>query len=509
MKTTTLALAAMSASLLALGAPAAAHAETACADLVKTVLPHAEVTKAVSEKVGEMAVCKVSVTSRPTKDSDIRMELWIPEGAAWNGKFVQVGNGGFAGTIPRVSFNAPVKAGYAVAGTDDGHQDPVGTNASWALGHPEKVVDFGWRAVKETTDASKALIVAQKGAKASRSYFAGCSDGGREALMTAQRYPNDFDGIVAGAPANYMSQLFGLSAYQQQLMTKPGGYLGPAQRELLQKTSLAECGGEAFIRDPMSCHFDPRKLACKAGQTPKPGEEGGCLSAPQVATATALYQGRKDKTGKIAFPGYSPGAESANGSWNAWITGPNADLNQKAAGPSFSSNAFKYFGFQDPNFDYLKMDMGAQFDIAHARMAPIIDSADPNLAAFKKHGGKLIQYHGWNDPAIPPRSSVVYYEDVRKTMGDTGGFYKLYLIPGMLHCAGGVGPSNVDWVAELDGWVNGKAAPGELIAKGGPGQAPGGPASQVLCPFPGVAKKTGESWACAVPMKNVPMKKKG
>jgi feruloyl esterase len=492
MKSTTLALAAMSVSLLALGAPAAAHAETACADLVKTALPHAEVTKAVSEKVGDKQVCKISVTSRPTKDSDIRLELWIPEGAAWNGKFVQVGNGGFAGSIPRGSFNGPVKAGFAVSGTDDGHQDPVGTNASWALGHPEKVVDFGYRAVKETTDASKALIVAMKGGKIAKSYFAGCSDGGREALMTAQRYPADFDGIVAGAPANYMSQLFGLSAYQQQIMARPGGYLGAPQRELLQKTVLAQCGGEAFIRDPMSCHFDPGKLACKAGQTE------GCLTAPQVDTARAMYEGRKDKSGKVVFPGYSPGAESANGSWNAWITGPNAEANQKAAGPSFSSNAFKYFGFQDPNFDYLKMDMGAQFDQAHAKMAPLIDSANPNLAAFKKRGGKLIQYHGWNDPAIPPRSSVVYYEDVRKTMGDTSGFYRMYLIPGMLHCAGGVGPSGVDWVSLLDTWVTAGKAPGDVTAMAGPGTGAGGPPSQVLCPFPGVAKKTGETWSCTV-----------
>jgi len=492
MKTTTLALAAV--SLLALGAPAAAHAETACADLVKTALPHAEVTKSVVETVGDKPVCKVSITTRPTKDSDIRLELWIPEGSAWNGKFVQVGNGGFAGAIPRASFGGPIKAGYAVAGTDDGHQDPVGTNASWAQGHPEKVVDFGWRALKETTDASKAVLAAKVG-KPSRSYFYGCSDGGREALMEAQRYPADFDGIIAGAPANYMSQLFGLSAYQQQLMAKPGGYLGAPQRDLLQKTVLAQCGGEAFIRDPMSCHFDPGKLQCKAGQT------DGCLTAPQVASAVAMYEGHRDAKGKVVFPGYSPGAEALNGSWNAWITGPTAETNQRAAGPSFSSNAFKYFGFQDPNFDYLKMDMGAPYEGARKKMAAVLDSPNPNLSAFKAHGGKLIQFHGWNDSAIPTRSSVVYYEDVRKTMGDIDGFYRMYLIPGMLHCGGGVGPSNVDWVAELDGWVNTKKAPGELVAKSGPGQAAGGPPSQVLCPFPAVAKKTGEAWACPAPKK--------
>ncbi len=487
-------LAGCAVAALGVAAPMAADAATACADLVKTALPHAEVTKAVVEAVGDKQVCKVSVSTHPTKDSDIRLELWIPEGAAWNGKFVQVGNGGFAGSIPRGSFMGPIKAGYAVSGTDDGHQDAVGTNASWALGHPEKVIDFGWRALKETTDASKALLVAKMG-KPTKSYFFGCSDGGREALMEAQRYPNDFDGIVAGAPANYMSQLFGLSAVQQQEMAKPGGYLGAPQRDLLQKSALAQCGGDVMIRDPMSCHFDPGKLQCKAGQT------DGCLTAPQVASAKAMYEGHKDAKGKVVFPGYSPGAEALNGSWNAWITGPNQDTNQRAAGPSFSSNAFKYFGFDDANFDYLKMDMGAQYEGARKKMAAILDSPDPNLSAFKKHGGKLIQFHGWNDSAIPPRSSVLYYEDVRKTMGDVGGFYELYLIPGMLHCGGGMGPSNVDWVATLDTWVNENKAPGELVAKGGPGQAAGGPPSQVLCPFPGVAKKTGETYACSVPKK--------
>ena len=486
----------LGASVFALSmAGFAARAETACQLLTDVKLPHATVTKATQEMLGDKMICKINVTAKPTADSDIRMELWIPEGAGWNGKFVQLGNGGFAGTIPVAQFPRLARAGYAVAATDDGHQDPVGTNASWALGHPEKVVDFGWRALKETTDASKALIAANKG-KISRSYFVGCSDGGREALMEAQRYPTDFDGIVAGAPANYMSQLFALSAYQQQTMAKPGGYLGKDQRELLQKTVLAECGGEGFIRDPLACKFDPGKLTCKAGQTE------GCLTAAQVASARAFYDGRKDKSGKIVFPGYSPGAEGLNGSWNAWITGPTAEANQRAAGPSFSSNAFKYFGFEDPNFDYLKIDTNsAKFDGAIKKMAAALDSPDPNLAAFKSHGGKLIQYHGWNDPAIPPRSSIVYYEDVRKKMGDPSDFYRMYLVPGMLHCAGGVGPSNVDWVAALDAWVNAGKAPGDVTAAGGAGQAPGGPASQLLCPYPGVARKTGEAWACAVPAK--------
>ncbi|HSV03781.1 MAG TPA: tannase/feruloyl esterase family alpha/beta hydrolase [Phenylobacterium sp.] len=470
---------------VALGAPGLAHAETSCADLAKTRLPHAEITAATVEKAGPADACRIAVTSRPTKDSDIRIEVWIPLGEAWNGKFVQLGNGGFAGQVPSGQLRVMAGRGYAAAATDDGHQTRAGTDASWALGHPEKIVDFGWRALKETTEIGKALVAEQKGLKPKRAYFYGCSDGGREALMEAQRFPGDFDGIVAGAPANYMSQLFGISAAQQQALAAPGGYLGVEQRALLQKAALAQCAdGGPFIRDPMSCHFDPGKLQCKAGQA------AGCLTAVQVHSARVMYEGRRDpRTGKIAFPGFSPGAEGAPNSWSAWITGQSEADHSRAMGLNFSSNAFKYFAFGDPSFDFLKMDLGAQFDRAHARMA-MIDSESPNLAAFKAQGGKLIQYHGWNDPAIPARSSIRYYEDVRRTMGDTSAFYRLYLVPGMLHCGGGAAPTQVDWLGELDGWVTQNKAPGPVTAKGAGG------ASQLLCPYPAVARKAGEGWAC-------------
>jgi feruloyl esterase len=483
-------LAASAAAVLC--APGLAHAETACADLAKAALPHAKVLSATVEKAGAGEACKIAIASHPTADSDIRIEVWIPLGEAWNGKFVQVGNGGFAGQVPSGQLRGLAGRGYAAAGTDDGHQTPVMTSANWALGHPEKLTDFGWRAIKETTDIGKSLVATQKGLKAKTAYFFGCSDGGREALMEAQRFPGDFDGIVAGAPANYMSQLFGLSAAQHQALSAPGGYLAPAQLQLLQKTVLAQCGdGEAFVRDPASCHFDPAKLQCKAGQTE------GCLTAPQVRSAKVLYEGRRDpRTGNVAFPGFTPGAEAAANSWPAWITGADDSQHPKAAGYQFSSNAFKYFAFNDPGFDFLKLDLGAQFDQAHRKMGPIIDSDSPNLSAFKKRGGKLIQYHGWNDPAIPARSSILYYEDVQKTMGDTSGFYRLYLVPGMLHCGGGPAPTNVDWLSALDAWVTADKAPGPVTATAAPG---GQGATQLVCPYPAVARKSGEAWSCAAP----------
>jgi feruloyl esterase len=450
----------------------AARAETACADLAGVSLPHAKVTSATTETLGAGQACRIEVTSKPTADSDIRIEVWIPIGSAWNGAFVQLGNGGFAGQVPQ--FVKPVASqGYAAAGTDDGHQRSDVTDASWALGHREKVVDFAWRALKETTDTAKALIAAQKGAGARKSYFYGCSDGGREALMEAQRFPTDFDGIVVGAPAYNMSDMFGMAASNLQALARPGGYLGPDQRALLQKAALAKCAdGGAFIRDPLACRFDPAALKCK------PGEAGaGCLTAAQVASAQAIYGGLRDpRNGKLILPGYSPGGEALPESWSLWITGPDREKLSGAMLSAFDSNAFKYFAFEDPSFDVLKLDLGAGLDKARVRTR-VLDALSPDLRAFKAHGGKLIHYHGWIDPALPPRTSIAYYEDMARTTGDADSFYRLYLVPGMLHCGGGPGPSNINWLTVLEDWVRTGKAPGELTATGSNGS------SQTLAPY--------------------------
>jgi feruloyl esterase len=471
---------------LALAAPFAAHAETACADLAKAALPHAEVTAAKVETLKSGEACRLSVTSRPTPDSDSKIEVMIPVGKAWNGKFVQVGNGGLAGSIPSAQIKARAESGYAAAGTDDGHAGD-GRTAEWAHGHPEKIKDFATRSLKETTEAAKALIVAQKGSPAKRSYFVGCSAGGREALMEAQRFPNDFDGIVAGATANYNTLSTGGRAYMQQALSRPGGYLDLPQLQLLQDAALKQCaGGGAFIRDPMACRFDPAVLKCKPGQAAET-----CLTAPQVASAKAIYGGRM-VGGKSMFPGYMPGAEAARGGWQAWNTGASQATWTESSGHAISSQFLKYFVYDDPSFDFLKMDLGAKYDRDRQKTALVLDAVDPDLTPFKSHGGKLIQYHGWNDPAIPPLGSIRYYDAVAAKMGDTSGFYRLYMIPGMLHCQGGAGPGTVDWLTLLDRWVEAKAAPAELTATGPEGQ------SQLLCPYPGVAKKSGAGFACAV-----------
>jgi hypothetical protein len=473
---------------LALGAPLIAHAETACADMARASLPHAEITaaKAVAIKGGQ--ACQISLISRPTSDSEIKIEVMIPIGGAWNGKFVQVGNGGLAGSIPAAQIKLRADEGYAAAGTDDGHGGN-GRTATWALGHPERIKDFATRSLKETTEAGKLLVKAQKGEAPKRSYFVGCSAGGREALMEAQRFPNDFDGIVAGATANYNTLSTGGRAYMQQALAKPGGYLDTPALQLLETAALKQCAdGGPFIRDQMACHFDPTVLKCKAGRTE------GCLTAPQIASAKAIYGGRM-VGGKSMFPGYMPGAEAARGGWQAWNTGTSKATYEESSGHAISSQFLKYFVYDDPSFDFLKMDLGPKYDHDRQKTAAVLDAVNPDLTPFKKHGGKLIQYHGWNDPAIPPLGSVRYFGEVNRAMGQTGDFYRLYMIPGMLHCQGGAGPGTVDWLGLLDHWVEAKAAPAELTATG-----PNG-ASQTLCPYPGVATKAGEGWSCAVAKK--------
>jgi pimeloyl-ACP methyl ester carboxylesterase len=478
------------AAALSLVAPTAAHAEAACRDLVRTRLPHAEVTSAEEARAGDVAACKVLVTSRPTRDSDIRIEVWIPRGSAWNGKYVQVGNGGLAGSIPSAQIRARAQAGYAAAGTDDGHQ-ASSRSAAWALGHPEKIKDFAWRSLKETRDAAEALIRAQKDGPPQKAYFVGCSAGGREALMVTQRYPGDFDGVVAGAPANYNTLSTGGRAYMQQMLARPGAYLALKDLQLLQDAALKQCAnGESFIRDQMACRFDPAVLQCRAGQS------DSCLNAAQVAAARALYNGRPDSRGRSLFPGYTPGGEALPGGFQAWNTGPSQDRIQEASGHAISSQFMKYFVYGDPAFDFLKADLGAKYDRDRLKVARELDAVNTDLSPFKRRGGKLIQWHGWNDPAIPPLGSVRYHDELKARMGDLSGFYRLYMIPGQLHCRGGHGPSDVDWLAVIDRWVTKGEAPQTLKATHESGR------SQLLCPYPGVARGSGdqaEGYRCESP----------
>ena len=464
-----------------LGLSGLAHAATPCAGLTAQVLPHATVTAAADTAAGQITACKIEVTAKPSADSDIRIEVWIPEGAAWNGRYVQFGNGGFAGQIASKRLETVAALGYAVAMTDDGHQTSEGTDARWAVGHPQKVIDFGWRALKETTEAAKALIRAYQGGPAKYAYFQGCSDGGREALMEAQRFPNDFDGLIAGAPAYNFTGLLTLATNDVQALTQPQAFLDADALTVLQKGALAACGGGEYIADPIACRFEPHDLACPRGQA-----NSDCLSPGQVAAAETIYAGL---TGKMPYPGYSPGAEADPRAWSAWITGPSPDQVHQALSFKFATGFWGAFVFGKPNYDILSLDLAKASKRAEAA-AKIVNSTDPDLGPFRKHGGKLIQYHGWNDPAIPAAGSIVYYEQVRKKMSDVDAFYRLYLIPGMLHCGGGPGPSNVAWLDLMRAWVEQNQAPEGLVATG-PATEPA--ASQPLCPYPAKASFAGDN----------------
>ena len=296
--------------------------------------------------------------------------------------------------------------------------------------------------------------------------------------MEAQRFPADFDGIVAGAPAYDFTGLLTLAAYDVQALAKPGAYLGADQRKALEAGALAGCGGGRFVAQPALCRFDPASLACPMGE-----DHPTCLTAPQVAAARALYDGLRSANGRILYPGYTPGAEAEPGSWALWITGQSQADSGKALIALFGGHFFADFVFQDPSYDVLKLDVADAHKLV-SKLAAILDSTSPDLRAFRNQGGKLIQYHGWNDPAIPARGSIAYYEDVRRTLGYTGDFHRLYMVPGMLHCGGGASPSNVEWLSLLEAWRERGQAPGLVTATSGP--AAGG-AAQALCPYPGQA----------------------
>ena len=454
--------------VLFVAAPAAA---TGCEQLRELQLPNVEIRSAHSIAKGEsppwsrpdlvmptdMAYCEVQATARPTPDSDIRFELWIPAGTAWNGRFLQVGNGGFAGHIPYGTMLLGLAKGYAVAGTDDGHQTV--SDERWALGHPEKITDFGWRAVKSTTDGAKAILAAY-GTKPSRSYFFGCSDGGREALMTAQRFPADFDGIVAGAPAWAWTQLLGSAGrFAHGTTVDPAAALPPAKLPALQAAALRACGGgRLYIADPRGCRFDPGVLACTGTETDQ------CLTAAQLKTVRLVYNGTRDPGSGIELPGLRPGAEALDHSWRDWGIASMPGDPSRAGTKGLAWNYFAYLVKGDPDFRIADLT-DADVVTGERKLAATLDAASPDLSAFKARGGKLIQYHGWNDPAIPPGYSLDYYGRVQARMGPSSDFYRLFMVPGMLHCSGGAAPTRVDWIAMLEGWVERGDAPAAATAR--------------------------------------------
>ncbi len=449
------------------------------------------------------AFCRVTAEAKPTTDSDIKMEIWLPA-SGWNGKLQGIGNGGFAGLIDDMQIAMSVKAGYAAAATDTGHAgSPV--DAAWALGHPEKVVDFGHRGIHEMTRVAKAVVQAYYAKPAKRSYFAGCSDGGREALMEAQRYPEDYDGILAGAPANNWTALLAMSAYDTQaLSSDPASFLPATKVPAIAEAVRAACDQldavrDGVLNDPRQCKFDPATMQCNGGE-----DSDKCLTAPQVATLRKLYEGPKDSHGRNVFPGYLPGAEEGEGGWGLWILGPAPAKSLMAA---FGMGFFSNFVYEKPDWDFKTFSVDAGLKAAADKTAKALDAMDADLKPFKARGGKLVLYHGWNDPAISALSTIQYYESVVGKMGerDANSFVRLYMAPGMQHCAGGPGPDSFGQVGSLDfvdathsvdaaleQWVENGKAPGSIIASKFPeNDHQHAVMTRPLCPYPQAAKYKG------------------
>jgi feruloyl esterase len=444
------------------------------------------------------AFCRVTGSIKPSADSDIRFELWLPA-EGWNGRFMQTGNGGAAGSIVYDSFVDPLVRGYAVANTDTGHQG-AGGDFTWALDHPEKVTDYAYRAVHELTIAGKAITTARYGRSPEKAYWNGCSTGGRQGLKEAQRFPDDYDAIIAGAPASNWSPLMSLSILIQRNIGPEG--LGVDKLRILKEAAIAACDArdgvkDRVIADPGKCTFDPASTQCKSGQT------GPCLSEKEVAAARRIYAGVVSKAGEIRMPGTGPGSEPL---WVAY------------ASPQFGigTSYFRNLVARNPTWDPATFDVDRDLARAEQVDGGAHVAMNPDLSAFIAHGGKLITYHGTTDGLISYGNSVNYYRSVVAKLGEDAikDRVKLYLIPGMDHCFGGEGAFAIDWLTALEDWTEKGKTPGAVPAMhpamtpGPPGAPPsrGKAFTRLVCAYPQVARYKGSgdetdaaNFACVAP----------
>jgi len=478
----------------------------ACASLTSLKLPHTTVTSAqgvaagqfkapenVKENVSDLpAFCRVAVDIAPSGDSEIKAEVWLPL-SGWNGKFEEVGNGGWNGFIQYAALAGALRIGYAAASTDTGH---TGDTASFAPGHPEKLIDFGYRAVHETAVQGKAVVAALYSAAAQVSYFVGCSGGGRQAFMEAQRYPEDFGGIIAGDPGyDRAAESLQLVVAAQATHRDAASFVSTEKFAALHQAALDACDAldgikDGIINDPRVCKFDPAVIQCKGADGPT------CLTAPQVEAVRKLYAPIVDpKTGQEIFPGFQPGTE---------LRFPNIAGQLRPL--AMAEETFKYTVFQDANWDYRTLDIGPDFARARKTDNGVVSATSPDLKPFVERGGKLIIYHGWADQNIAPFSSINYYQKLISVLGkqQVEDSVRLYMAPGMGHCGGGEGPSVFDTLTPLAQWREHGDAPQEIIAS----QLADGKIirTRPLCPYPQVAEYKGsgstdqaENFVCRVP----------
>jgi hypothetical protein len=459
------------------------------------------------------AFCRVQGVIQPSSNSHIEFEVWLPI-SGWNGKYFGVGNGGMGGSIiyNAQGSNIPglreaLIAGYAVSSTDTGHEGTV-NDSKWALGHPERIVDYGYRAVHETAEKSKVIIRGFYGDGPKRAYFDSCSNGGREALMEAQRYPADYDGIIAGAPSAFFTHIGVLFDWNILATIDPNSYIPARKLPAIEAAALAACDErdgvkDGVVDDPTRCNFSPTALLCQGA------ESDSCLTQPQIAALQKIYAGPRNSRGDQIYPGFLPGGESG---WAAWITGSAPGKSFEFA-TSVEGGADAYLVHQDPAYDFRTFDIDRDVKVNDETMGRVLNATDPDLQAFKKRGGKLLLYHGWNDPALAPMGTVNYYHSILAKMGSKSAadFVRLYMAPGVRHCGNGPGPNlfGEPMMAALTHWVEDRVAPGTIIAS--KYKTDGVPTSGVvrtrpLCPYPQVARYKGTgstdeaaNFACKAP----------
>jgi feruloyl esterase len=434
------------------------------------------------------AHCRVKLVLKPSNDSHINAELWMPA-VDWNGKFLAVGNGGFGGSIQGYNdMQVALRRGYATAGNDTGHTEADGPNGMFALSHPEKIVDFSHRAMHEMVVTSKRLVDAFYSKPAQFSYYKGCSTGGRQGVMAAQRYPDDFDGIIAGALANRHIQMHTAGVARSiELSRHPEQSIPASKAELVSKAIMSACDPmkEGFVNNPRACTFDVSKLACS---TASGANTDSCLTPSQMKTVETFYKGVKNSKGELIFSGQQ-------------ITNPIPALAPPTDVPGGGYDTVRIWGFQNKDYDWKTFDLDRDMPIINAKTG-FVDAVDPDLSKFKAHGGKLLLYAGWADTGITPENTVLYYESVLQKMGkNQGDFTRLFMVPGMGHCGGGAGPNTFDTIGALESWREKTTAPAEITAFN-----PQTGLSRPICPYPQYAKykgtgntKDAANWSCVAP----------
>jgi hypothetical protein len=430
------------------------------------------------------AFCRVHGEARPTGDSLIQFELWLPA-SEWNGRFYQLGSGGFGGNIHYASLAAEIRAHNAVAATDTGHRASA-FDATWAQGHPQKITDYGYRSLKATADAAMPLIRAYYAAPPKHRYFVGCSNGGRQALMVAQRFPEDWDGVLAGAPAvEWTRQFASFAAMQQALRRDPDSWIPSSKLPAIERAALASCTRRARVvhgvpTDPRFCAFDPAVLLCSREET------DDCLNRKQAAVLAVIQNGVRDPvTGARMLFGFEATTATAEGHWAAWMLNPEP---REGSHRAFAEQFFRHMVFDDPDWNIARFD--AQRDLTRAKTKPVageplgavLDADRTDLSAFQQRGAKLLMYFGWADALLSPRAGFEYYERVSERMGGlerTRSFFRVFMVPGMAHCQGGPAPhafgqasiapalyddARHDIRRALEAWVERGIAPDRLVA---------------------------------------------